>query len=92
LDFGDILPGESRTKTVKVTNSGNVALTIESIVTGDDVFRNYLKVNNLSWRDFGTNLAPGVSEAEKVGVQIPSSYASPGTKNGLLIFWGTPGQ
>jgi len=92
LDFGDILPGDAKTKSVKITNSGDVQLFIEGIVTGDGIFRDYLKINDLSWRDFGANLGAGASETEKIGIQIPSSYANPGEKEGLLIFWGTSGQ
>ena len=92
LDFGNILPGESRAKFVKVTNSGDVSLVIAGIVTGNDIFRGYLKINDLPWRDFGTNLSAGASETEKIGIQIPSSYTNPGEKEGLLIFWGTPTQ
>src|SRR3989344_5207533 len=92
LDFGNILPGESRAKFVKVINSGDVSLVIAGIVTGNDIFRGYLKINDLPWRDFGTNLSAGASETEKIGIQIPSSYTNPGEKEGLLIFWGTPTQ
>ena len=92
LGFGNVSPGSSNQKTVTLHNSGQSGIHFESYVSGDDVFKNYLNINNNSWRNFSTNLDGGASEDEVVKLQIPSGYNNSGTKNGNLIFWGAPIQ
>lgn len=92
LDFGSVALGGNKAKTISLMNSGTTALYIESAVTGDSVFRDYLKVNDLSWRSFNTNLNVGESKNEEIKLQIPNSYANSGSKKGSLIFWGTTTQ
>ncbi len=92
LDFGDLSGGASKIKTVNLTNQGNTALYVESAVTGDDFFRDYIQINSASWRSFSTNLNIGESENEEIKLQLPASYANLGVKSGALIFWGTPAQ
>ncbi|MBI3273886.1 MAG: DUF4430 domain-containing protein [Candidatus Colwellbacteria bacterium] len=92
LDLGSVAPGASKAKTVNLVNNGTTALYIESAVTGDSVFRDYLKVNDLSWRSFNTNLSVGENKNEEIKLQIPSSYANSGSYKGSLIFWGTTTQ
>lgn len=92
LDFGDVTPGASKTKTVNLTNQGSVTLYVESAMTGDDFFRNYIQINSAPWRSFNTNLSVAESENEEIKLELPASYADLGSKSGALIFWGTPTQ
>lgn len=87
LSFGDTAPGDVKSQTVTIANSGTNNLYIESVVNGDEVFRNYLNIDNVSWRDFGTTLQGGGSKNAEVKLAIPSSYSNPGAKSGKLIFW-----
>lgn len=90
LSFGDILPGESKSKLITLTNSGNVKISVKSSISGDDVFRNYLNIGDVSWRNFGLALSLNDRQEVNVKLEIPSSYSGSGSKNGKLVFWATP--
>lgn len=92
LSFGDAAPGAVRSQTVTIANLGTNSLYIESVVNGDEVFRNYLNIDNVSWRDFSITLQNGGNKNAEVKLEIPSSYSNPGTKSGKLIFWAKSGQ
>jgi hypothetical protein len=87
LSFGDAAPGAVMSQTVTIANLGTNGLYIESVVNGDEVFKNYLNIDNVSWHDFGATLQSGGSKNAEVKLAIPSSYSNPGTKSGKLIFW-----
>ncbi len=90
LDFGDISAGSSKSKNITLSNQGTSKLYIESSVTGDDLFRNYLKVGQKLWRSFSANLNIGENKTTAVEIAPPSSYALFGQKSGQLIFWAIP--
>ena len=92
LDFGEASPGTIKPQNVTITNQSQDAIYIESAVTGDSVFKNYLKVAGVSWRDFGVNLPGGESQNAAVELNLPASFAGSGTKSGRLIFWAAPSQ
>lgn len=92
LSFGDVAPGAVRSQTVTIVNLGTNSLYIESVVNGDEVFRNYLNIDNVSWRDFSITLQSRGSKNAEVKLAIPSSYSNPGTKSGKLIFWAKSQQ
>ena len=88
FSFGSAKTGDALEKTIKLTNSGQKPLHIESVVQGDSLFRDNLKVEGEGWRKFELNLASNEEKDAKVEVQIPASYAGRGTKSGTLTFWG----
>lgn len=92
LGFGDITPGTSKSKTITIINQGVTGIYIESAVTGNEIFRNYLSVGGVSWRNFRADLGSGESENAEVKLEIPVSYSNPGSKSGKLIFWATSNQ
>ena len=92
FNFGDVAPGGVKSQIVSITNQGQVGLYIESAVTGDEVFRNYLDIDNVSWRNFNANLQGGGNKSAEVKLQIPASYSKAGSKTGKLIFWATLSQ
>ena len=89
MNFGEVSPGASKSQSVTIANQGAGNIYVESAVSGDEVFRNYVKVDGVSWRDFGANIASGSIDEAQVVLQIPASYSSPGSKTGKLIFWAT---
>jgi len=66
FNFGDVAPGGVKSQIVSITNQGQVGLYIESAVTGDEVFRNYLDIDNVSWRNFNANLQGGGNKSAEV--------------------------
>lgn len=90
LSFGDLKPGESNSKIVKISNNGSVKINVKSSVSGDDVFRNYLNIADMLWRNFGLALSGGENQNVNVKLDIPSTYGGSGTKNGKLVFWAAP--
>ena len=89
LDFGSINLGSSKTQSLALTNTGTVAIHVESIVSGDDVFRSYLKLAGDLWRQFATQI--GIEQAETIDVTlpVPSGYSETGSQSGTLTFWAT---
>lgn len=92
LNFGDVTPGASKSQSITIANQGTGSIYIESAVSGDEVFRNYVSVDGVSWRNFSVNLASGSIGEAHVVLQIPASYSNPGSKTGKLIFWAVSNQ
>jgi len=90
LDFGSLKAGDLRKQNITLKNQGQTKLYLESLVNGDDVFRNYLNINDKSWRQFNAVLQASESKSNEIELQIPPTYSGSGAKTGSLIFWGVP--
>jgi len=90
LGFGNLSLGQPIEKTLTITNKSQGRLYIEAIVAGDEVFRNYLSINNASWRMFNDKIDGVSGESISVELSVPPSYTGGGTRNGTLTIWGTP--
>lgn len=89
LNFGDITPGVVKSQTVVIANQGTGSIYMESAINGDEIFRSYLNVDNVSWRDWSSTISGGDSKNAEIKLQVPNSYSNPGSKTGKLIFWAT---
>ena len=88
LNFGTLVPGASSQDTVNISNNGSVDLHIESIVSGDEIFQNFLNIDSKHWPQFETELAQTTNQDYTVEISIPSNYAgSKGAKQGEITFW-----
>lgn len=87
LGFGEAVRGTALSKNVSIANNGQVNMRIESSVTGADVFRNYLTIGNSPWRNYADTINKGDSRSVTVGLTVPETYSSGGTKTGKLTFW-----
>ena len=85
--FPEARRGEALQEMVTIINNGETKLHVESIVEGDDIFRDYLELDNTSWRTFEAEIGAGTSKDTEVEVQIPAHYNGEGRKTGTLIFW-----
>lgn len=92
LGFGEIAKGSTYTKNISLSNTGQVKIYVEANVTGDDVFRNYLNLDNALWRSYDDQILAGESRPVSVGLTVPESYNGSGSKNGKLIFWAIQGN
>ena len=92
LDFGAVNLGGNYSDIVSITNKGQVPIYVESIVSGDDLFRNYLKINSGPWRNFSTTIDQNKKEDVDIGLTVPGDYDRFGTKSGNLIFWAIQNQ
>ncbi len=87
LNFGTLTPGNSTTTAVTITNSGNVSLYLEATVSGDNLFRENLALNQQSWEDYSDNVNASEVKAVEVRLTVPSNFTGSGQKQGTLIFW-----
>ncbi|MBI2607965.1 MAG: DUF4430 domain-containing protein [Candidatus Doudnabacteria bacterium] len=87
VDFGTLNPGTEKSQTIKLTNTGSTALTIESIVEGDSLFVDHLLIDQSLWKVFSTKLAVDQAKSQQLKLKIPASYSGSGSKTGTLTFW-----
>ncbi|PIR97572.1 MAG: hypothetical protein COT91_00655 [Candidatus Doudnabacteria bacterium CG10_big_fil_rev_8_21_14_0_10_41_10] len=90
LDFGVLTAGSKGQGTVNIANTGGVNIYLESIVSGDKMFRDLLKIEGTYWQQFETQLASSANRDYDVTIDIPQNYAaSSGVKQGQITFWAT---
>jgi hypothetical protein len=87
VSFGTIQPGSSARDDVTISNDGSDAISVRSNVSGDEVFRTFITIDNTSWRTWGRDIVGGDSHTADVLLTIPSTYSGTGAKSGDLIFW-----
>ena len=90
IGFGTAARGAVAEKTISLKNGGAVATALSTSVSGDALFRRYLRLSGKSWREYRSVLAPGASTTTALSLSIPTDYEGSGVKNGMLIFWATP--
>lgn len=88
LNFGTLTPGSSAAKSIAINNLGSSGIHIESVVSGDELYRENLRLDTASWRSFKTELDKGAHRDYSVQLNVPASYAAGGPKSGQLTFWG----
>ncbi len=90
VDFGDMKVGNTKSKTVSLSNTGSQDLFIKAEVKGAQIFKNNLSVNRGSLENFSANILKGASSDIQLGLSIPNNYSgSFGSQEGNLIFWAT---
>lgn len=89
LDFGNLKPGSSATKTLSIKNTGNTNLAVEGVVEGDTLFVENLSLDSASWRSFKKAVNAKESENINASLNIPVSYPNPGTKTASITFWAS---
>ena len=77
-------------KTIALKNGGAIATTLSTSVSGDALFRRYLRLSGKPGREYRATLAPGASTTTALSLSIPTDYEGSGIKIGTLIFWATP--
>ncbi len=87
LDFGKMLPGETKSNSVTLANQGTVDLTVKATVSGDDLFTGNTRINNQGVNAFTKDLANNENFTATTTLTIPADYLGSGVKNGELIFW-----
>lgn len=87
LGFGAVTRGVPMSKNVKIENKGQVNMHIEGSVTGDNLFKSYLTIGNAPWRNYSDTINKNDSRNVSVGLTVPETYSSGGTKTGKLTFW-----
>lgn len=90
LDFGSLSPGGRVAEQISIQNDGNAPISVETAVSGDQIFRGNLKLDDFSWQDFYVAINPGsIPKNISVGLTIPSDWTNFGVKEGDLTFWAT---
>jgi hypothetical protein len=89
LSFGNIKAGQETKRDLTITNTGAKALYLGAIVNGDEVFTNYLKLNQQIWSEWQANLTSGSFLPVNVIFNLPSAYNTSGHRAGHLVFWAT---
>ena len=90
LGFGTASRGAVVSKTIMLKNGGAMAITLSTSVSGDALFRRYLRLNEKTWRDYRATLVAHTSTTTKLQLSIPADYSGSGAKSGALVFWATP--
>lgn len=87
LDFGNLKPGLSATKTLSIKNTGDTDLAVEGLVVGDALFVENLSLDSVSWRNFKKAVNVEKSESINLDLSIPADYTNVGTKTATITFW-----
>lgn len=91
LNFGKLHPGQEALNQLKISNQG-MKISLETKVTGDNLFLNNLKLDNQKWSDFETQIESGQEKEIGVSFKIPADYLGSGIKTGQLIFWASSSE
>jgi len=88
LDFGKLNPGSSAAKNITLSNNGASDIHIEALVGGDSLFTENLDLNNVSWKNFETDIVQAGSRDVNVKLSVPAGYSDgSGAKSAQLTFW-----
>ena len=87
VDFGVLKRGASSQKNIKITNTGSSPIHVESVVLGDDVFRENLKIQNMPWQNFTSDIEQNAFREHPLLLNIPDNYTGTGAKSGEITFW-----
>ncbi|HCB35471.1 MAG TPA: hypothetical protein DEP25_02400 [Candidatus Taylorbacteria bacterium] len=90
IDFGTASRGSIALQNIMLKNGGSIAATVSASVSGNAVFRRYLRLDEKPWREYQTTLPGSANSAAALSLPIPADYAESGAKSGSLIFWATP--
>ena len=90
VDFGVIKPGEKASEKLNILNTGSADLYLETVVSGDEIFRNFLKISGRHWQKFQADLPHGNGQDYTLEISLPSNLTAPsGNKTGQITFWAT---
>ena len=92
IDLGELTPGAQASDQIIITNRGNARIYLEGIVTGDQIFREKITLDNLVWPDFSAILNIDSEKNVLVGLAIPRGWTDLGVKKGNLTFWAVSSQ
>lgn len=87
LNFGNLEPGDSVSDTLTITNTGDIDIYVEALISGDEIFTSRLELDSQFWPFFNSTVNAGASDQVEATLRVPSSYSGEGSKNGTLIFW-----
>lgn len=87
LDFGSLSAGGTGISSVGIENTGGVDITMEAIVGGNNLFKDYTLLDNSAWAGWQKDLNVGAVDEVEVKLPVPSSYNLSGVKSGTLVFW-----
>ena len=89
LDFGTLEPGDSAARQVQITNNGEVAVYLEGVVSGVQLFEDNIEINEESWENYATTIPTGSTGDLDIRLEVPGGYGGDGQKTGDLVFWGS---
>lgn len=90
VDFGNLRQGESRSQSVTIENIGDAIAQVTAEVTGDEMFKNNMRIGSSAWNSYKVSLGQGRTISEKLNIDLPPGYsASTGAKAGGITFWAT---
>ena len=87
LDFGDLAAGQSAQKNLSISNTGDKNIRLQSVVDGDSVFEDNLKLQSQPWQKYQTTVNAGSQQDVPAQLSVPASYPGYGKKQGELVFW-----
>lgn len=88
LDYAKLKPGNSSEQKITVSNNGTVDLKISASVSGDQLFKDNLKLDSEKWTEYETDLNTDKTKEIVSALAIPADYIGSGVKTGELVLWG----
>ncbi|XOB41184.1 MAG: DUF4430 domain-containing protein [Candidatus Nealsonbacteria bacterium] len=92
IDFGQLAPGAQASDLLVITNTGDLRIYLEGIVSGEQIFRENITLEELDWPEFSTIINTGSEKNVLVGLTIPAGWTDLGIKEGDLTFWAIANQ
>lgn len=87
LDFGDLAAGQSAQKSLNISNTGTRNIRMQTVVDGDSIFEDNLKLQNQPWQKYQTTVNAGSQQDVSAQLSVPASYPGYGKKQGEIVFW-----
>lgn len=91
LDFGNLKAGAVSEKALDIKNIGSKAIRLETEVSGDTVFTENLKLDEMHWKKYSSGVIAGETKNMKAKISIPNNYSgSAGGKSATITLWASP--
>jgi hypothetical protein len=89
FNFGKLKPGATAAIKLNLQN-GTADIVLQAEVSGDNVFKDNLKISEQIWSAFSLAVAANQTKQVNLKLLVPSSYSgAAGVKEGELTFWAT---
>ncbi len=88
LDFGALRPGGSLERFLRVTNNSGAAMYFEGVVSGDNLFKDNLRLDDRLWENYNKTVNQGDSAEVALSLIVPQNYHA-GRYSANLVLWAS---
>ena len=87
-----LIPGVSQAQEPAAEKPREFAVYLESVVNGDRLFVDNLRIANANWEDYQDMVPVNNYRQLDVSLNVPNNYDGAGNKQANLIFWASRGE